>query len=238
MIRSAPTCLAAFFLAPILAGCHLDQIPIKGSGVAKTETRKLSHFEEVEVRNAIQLELTVGPATSFEITTDDNLLPHVKTEVVGKQLRIFTDRSTTTNLGMKVKVTTPTLKALDGSGATAITVTGAKAEKFSVDLSGASKCELAVKADALTLQLSGASNCKITGDVSWLKLECSGASKAVTDQVAAKTVEADLSGASSAEIRATDELTVKASGASSLRYAGSPETVTKDVHGASTVRAK
>ena len=113
-------------LLALAAGCHFDP-PIKGSGVSKTETRTVAGFTEVEVSGTVHLELTVGPAASLEVTTDDNILPIVVTEVSGGRLKISMRGNSTTSLGVNVKATTPTLSAFEGSGATSSTLSGIRA---------------------------------------------------------------------------------------------------------------
>ena len=89
-------------LTIVLAGCDIASGPsLRGSGVAKTETRAVGDFSEIEVANAIRLDATVGPATSLVLTTDDNILPHVKTVVSGERLRIYVDGRTPRNWGFR-----------------------------------------------------------------------------------------------------------------------------------------
>jgi hypothetical protein len=175
---------------------------------------------------------------SLEVISDDNLLPLVKTEITGTRLRVFVDRNVSTNVGITIKATTPTLKALEGSGATTSNVTGVEVETFGLDLSGASTCNVACEVNSMRVDLSGASQCNLTGKVERLSIDSSGASRVDATTLTAKVVEADLSGASTADVHVSDELTAKASGASTLRFVGSPEKLTQTVTGAATVRPK
>jgi hypothetical protein len=208
--------IAACLLPLILSGCMAQ---VRGSGVPKTEKRDVADFTEVEVSGAVQLDLTVGPATSLEVTADDNIVPHVVTDVKGGRLKVYVDASTSTSLGVKVKATAPALNAFDGSGATKTTLTGVKGKQFKLDLSGASKCTLTGEADRLTVDCSGASNVDAAG-------------------LTAQAVDATVSGASTAEVRATKELKAEASGASTVRYVGSPDKLEKHASGASTIAPK
>jgi hypothetical protein len=228
-------------LLGLLSGCMaaMSALPaVTGSGVAKTETRTVADFTEVEVGNAVHLDLTVGPTAGVEVTTDDNLVPHVITEVTGGRLKIYTDTSTTTKLGVKVKATTPTLKAVEGSGASTMTVAGVQADRFRLGLSGASTGTLTGKADRLDLTVSGASRCTLTGDAGRLTVECSGASHLDATGLNAKAVDVSVSGASTAEVKAAEELKADASGASNVHYVGSPGKVSKSTSGASHVGPK
>ena len=109
---------ACCLLAVLSTGCNITIGPsLRGSGVAKTESREVAQFSEIEVGSAIQLDVTVGEPTSLVVTADDNVLPSVRTEVVGDRLKIYLDTSLSTNIGVQVKASTPELKSLVGSGA-------------------------------------------------------------------------------------------------------------------------
>jgi hypothetical protein len=221
------TFLAAAMSIFLLAGCGADSFTftgfssstIHGSGVAKTETRPVADFSEFDVSAAMNVELTVGPETKLEITADDNLLPHLKSEVVNGRLKLYFDASNSSKIGVKIKASTPSLKAYHGSGATSATVAGVKAEAFKLNLSGASKCTVA-------------------GSVDRLAIECSGASRANAVKLVARSVKADASGASTADVHAAESLDADASGAATIVFSGSPATLKKDASGASTIKAK
>jgi putative autotransporter adhesin-like protein len=226
-------------LAIGLVGCDQMSGPsLRGSGVAKTETRVVAPFSEIDVGSAIQLDAKIGPATSLVVTSDDNILPHVKTVVAGDRLKIYLDGSCSTNIGIKVEATTPALQALLGSGASKSTVSGITGEQFQLGLSGASGCQLTGDADLIDATLSGASHGTIVGTARQLTVECSGASHLDATRLTARMVAAELSGASTANVNATDELTAVASGASTLRYVGQPAKLDKAISGASTVASQ
>ena len=115
---------------------------LKGSGVAKTEERAVDAFSEILVEGPIELELTVGPTASVVVTADDNILPHVVTDVAGDRLRISVDASYSTSLGVKVKATTPALTRTAGSSGRVDVhrVAMWRPSDFELDLSGASRC--------------------------------------------------------------------------------------------------
>jgi len=84
------------------------------------------------------------------------------------------------------------------------------------------------------VKLSGASQATLTGSTKKLTIENSGASRLTARDFAAESVNAELSGASHAEVHAEAELHVAAAGASTLRYTGEPTQVHGETNGAST----
>jgi len=203
------------------SGCALlsEIQSVQGSGNAQTESRQVSDFQELEISGAVHVDLTIGSAASLEITTDDNLLPLIKTELNDGKLKIYSEGGYSTKLGVKIKATTKSLAKFQGSGATHATINGIQGKDFEARLSGASQSALNGRVDQVTLDASGASHVKAF-------------------DLTAKTVHADVSGASQAQVQATESLKVSASGASSLTYAGNPANVEKSSSGASHVKPK
>jgi len=226
----------ACWLLAVLLGCDVTFGPsLRGSGVATTETREAASFAEIDVGSGIQLDVKFGPAISLIVTGDDNLLPHLKTEITGDRLKIYTDTPYSSDLGVKVSVTLPALKVLAGSGASNTMLTDVAGEQILLDLSGASDCQFTGVADLIDVKLSGASHSTLAGAAKRLAVECSGASHVDAARLTARTVTAELSGASTAHVNATEELAAEASGASTLRYIGQPAKLDKEISGASTV---
>jgi hypothetical protein len=238
-IGSVDACgLLAALVLVVSVGCNFSFGPaLRGSGVAKTESREVTGYSAIEVGNAIEVEATIAPTTDLVVTGDDNILHHLKTEVVGDTLKIYADTSYSSDLEIKVTVAVPVLKELSGSGASRTKLTGATGDHFSLELSGASHCQFDGNADAVEVTLSGASHATLTGSTKELKLECSGASRVTATELTAEKVVAELNGASIAHVHASQELDAEASGASSLRYAGQPSKLDKDMSGASTISA-
>ncbi len=208
-----------------------------GSGDAATESRDVEEFADISVSGAIKLDVTVGPALAIAVTADDNILPHVKTEVTADRLKIYVDESYSSKLGVKVQMAAPALRGLRASGAAKTKVMKATGERFRLGLSGASECRWQGEVDALALKFDGGSQAAFSGTAGRLEMNCSGASKVDSRDLAVKTLKAQLSGASTARVKVSDELNVVASGASTLRFSGEPR-ISKSVSGASTVRGE
>ncbi|HEX4415252.1 MAG TPA: head GIN domain-containing protein [Lacipirellulaceae bacterium] len=208
-----------------------------GSGGAATAQREVEKFADISVSSAIKLDVNVGPEVEIAVTADDNILPHVITEVAGDRLKIYVDQNYKSKLGVKVNMSTPELRGLRGSGAVKTTVTNASGERFRLGLSGASECKWKGEVEALAMKLDGGSKANVSGSATRLDANCSGAAKLDARDLTAKSGKLVLSGASTARVNVSDVLNVTASGASSLKYAGQP-TIEKTVSGASRVSAE
>lgn len=94
------------------------------------------------------------------------------------------------------------------------------AEYLEADVSGASKLRCAGNFKECEISCSGASNADFTGKVGKADFECSGASGIDAQDFIAKTVEVELTGASKAEVNASDDLYYNVSRASKMTYYG------------------
>lgn len=189
---------------------------VRGSGNVVTEKRNVSEFTKVDVGGVFNVEIVAGKEYSVEVEADDNLLPLISTSVDGGTLEIETEKRFSTRNDLKVRITAPDIERLD--------------------LSGASKAVLSnIGNEDLTLDLSGASRLKVSGKTGTLTVDMSGASKIDTGELSAARVVIDGSGASRATVNASEDLTADLSGASKVRYTGSPSNVQKKTSGASSV---
>ena len=205
------------------ANCGLGGIKsfagVQGSGVMKTEQRNVSGFSKIEVGGAMNVEVAVQKDFSVTIEGDDNLLQHIKTEVSGDTLKIYSDGKLSMKTKMNVKILMPEIDGLNISGASGAVVTN-------------------VKSDSLELKASGASKVKVEGEVKNLKSEASGASKIDTENLRAENADVEASGASNSTVFSSNELKADASGASSIYYIGEPKNINQKSSGASSIKKK
>jgi hypothetical protein len=89
--------------------------------------------------------------------------------------------------------------------------------------------------DEVDVSVSGASNAELSGSASRLVVSGSGASRLDSLQLQASDLVIELSGASEATVSVTGTISAVVSGASDLRYKGSPRFTKKDASGASNI---
>ena len=205
-------------LAGLAIGCNAVTGK-KGSGNAKTETRGLTGFKEIEANGALNLDIGFGPEFVVKIEADDNLLEDITTEVSGSKLIIGTKDRINPQTKIDVKITMPELARLDVNGASTGNIGGLQGDKFELALNGASKF-------------------KISGEVRELKARASGASSIDAEGLKAENAEVDSNGASKITVNATGDLKADASGASSVTYVGEPKSLKQNSAGASSVKKK
>lgn len=205
------------------------------------ENRDLKGFSKIEASGAFQIRIIKSNTYGVKIEADDEIMKNILTEVSGDKLVVkllYKDKSSYSNKTKVLNITiqTPVLNALSCSGAVEVSSDDIfDAEKFELKTSGASEVKLGINAKLLISKFSGASEVKLKGKVDTHALEMTGASELEALDLEASKYAIQSKGASDCKIFVKDELAVSGSGASSIKYKGSPSKVSKDTRGATDI---
>jgi hypothetical protein len=206
------------FLAACLVvavGCRW--VGIRGNGHIKTDDRTISAFTEINVGGAFVIEWQSGPP-ALRITTDENLLSYIESDVSGNTLHLRTREQVWPTHDIRVFISSPTRAGARISGAVKFTARQLTGSKFALDASGASRVSLDGNVDELLADMTGASELEATG-------------------LQTKTAEISTTGAGDAEIAVAETLKVAVTGAGKVTYSGNP-TIEKHITGAGSVHRK
>jgi hypothetical protein len=198
----------------LVAGCHLPGI--RGNGRIKSEERPVVAFANLDAGGAFDIEWQ-GGSPALRITTDQNLLPYVESEVTGDTLRLRTREHVWPTHGIKVVISSPVRAGGKIRGAVKLSAK---------QLSG----------PIFALESKGASEVSLDGSVDRLLVDMTGASQLAAEGLQAKTAEISTTGAGDAEVTVTDTLRVVITGAGKVTYSGNPPTIKKQITGAGSIR--
>ena len=196
-------------------------IGMSGSGNVVTETRQVSGFNGVVLAAVGKLTITQGDKEKLTITSDDNILPLIKTEVrAGKLVIEFENPSTTISSLTEItyNLTVVNLNSLQISGAGDITAAGLKSESF-------------------TASVSGAGNIEVSGEAVTQVVTVSGAGDYLAADLKSQSVKVTITGVGGATVWVQKDLDATISGLGTVSYYGNP-VVTKRITGAGSVDAK
>jgi len=223
---------AVFAIEEITTGEDGPRETVKGSGKLVTKEFKVAAFSSVAAGHAFEVEITKGDSHSVKITVDDNLAGEVTAVTEGTTLRIGVSSKNKSfqNAHWKAIVTMPRLDGINLGGASHATFQEFDAAKaFSANLSGASHLTATIKAEKVSLTASGASKVTLKGSAKESTLNGSGASTLALNDFTLTNADVRLSGASRATLNVQGKLDYELSGASTLKYQGSP-TIGKKVN--------
>lgn len=215
---------------------------INGSGHVITEERTVSGIHGVDLSAYGELNITQGNTESFSIQGDDNIVPHIISEVRNGILFIQFDdkwgswyRSSET---IQFNLTVKNIDTITFSGAGSIKSTGLNANTLAISLTGAGDVEISnLQVNTVDVHLSGAGNVHLTGKAVTQKLSLSGVGNYNTEDMKSQIASISLTGAGNATIWVTDSLDVHVSGAGSVSYYGQPQ-VTKEITGLGSINQK
>jgi len=225
---------------PDLSGLF-GQGSLMGSGNVVTEDFDLSGFDQVEVTDAFEVEIRQGEAFSVVVRVEENVKQYLDVVKQGSTLRIGLkpiSSSTVSAMTLEAEVTMPELTGLELSGASDGSVTDfTSSEALYAEVSGASSLRGDIEAGGVRFDVSGASDVKLRGSGEDLVMDVSGASSADLADFPVADADIQVSGASSAAVNVSGRLDVEASGASRVRYRGSPTLGSVDSSGGSSIDA-
>ena len=205
-------------LVAAFSACHFGR-GVKGSGNLKTEKRDLAAFKAIDTMGAYEVEVMCQKPASFEIETDDNILPLIKTDVRDGVLYVTSEKSFNPSRSVTLRISLPELTAVSSRGAGEVTIQDAKSDDLKIASMGAASIKAAGKVKSTTISSSGA------GDIDANRLQ-------------AETARVAVAGAASVSVYATEQLDVTVSGVGSVTYGGNPKTVNKSVSGIGSVNKK
>ena len=199
----------------LLTSCTKDSV--SGSGELTSEFRNVANFTKVSSEGVFEVLITQGAPQSVEITGDDNILPEVKTTVVGNELQLYLDDDHNyKDITLKVNIIVPSITSIENSGIGNISILG-------VDT-----------ADNFNVRNSGTANISIEGSAKSLTLENEGTGKFKGFLFAVDDCDVTIVGSGDCEINSANTLNVHIEGSGDVHYIGSP-TIEADITGSGQV---
>jgi len=180
---------------------------IEGSGVMKTEVRKVEPFTSI-VLTDVESSLLVIEQTgeeSLTITAEENLLAMFTSEVKDGVLYLtFKKGNSFHGKRPTYKITVKDLRRIHVQGGAAIEASKLESEKLTILVEGAAGGNLSGRVDDLTIEIKGAG---------WIS----------ASELKAKRAKVSVEGAGQVTVNASDELDADVSGAGIIWYIGAPK---------------
>src|SRR5437667_12351845 len=106
--RKKITIVAIAACAALAAGCNW--IGVRGNGRVRTDERTISAIANIDLRGAFEIEWQSG-TPALRITTDENLLPYIHSDVSNDTLHVRTREQLRPTHGIRVVMSIPTRTA-------------------------------------------------------------------------------------------------------------------------------
>jgi hypothetical protein len=193
---------------------------IIGSGNVVTENRQVSGFRGIAVSGIGDVIVERTGSESLNITSDDNILPRLESEVQNGILFLGPENNVSVNpsQGIIYRLSASTFDEINVSGAIAVTADG-------------------IDTDLLDVNMSGACTARTEGEVDSQSIATSGSSNYNGENLDSGTVNINVSGSSHLIVKVSDLLQGQVSGSALVEYIGNP-TVNVTVSGTAVVRPR
>lgn len=210
---------------------------VVGSGRLTSRLIGLSGVNSVVVGAGFVVRVGTGTTEQATITMDDNLTDRIDATVTGDQLRLgLTPGAPVRNATLAAEVTVNQLDRLATSGASRVVLALAPTgPALHLVATGASEVAGPIRVDRLQATVSGAATLALSGQARDVHLDGAGASRLLLADLAVRNLDVVLSGTSHATVTVSDTLAVRASGASGLRYRGTPNIIRQQTSGVSSI---
>jgi hypothetical protein len=211
---------------------------VRGSGNVITEIRNVAGFNAVELSGIGTLIIEQGDREALEITAEDNLMSHLKSNVSGSTLQLggeeFVNLRPTKDIIYRLKV--KNLNQIESSGLAKIEMKKLETDNLMIGISGSGRVSLDnLNADKINLDISGMGDISINGSVKNQQIMVSGAGNYNAPNLVSETANVDISGTGVVILWVKDQLDLDLSGAGTVHYYGSP-TINSDISGAGVVK--
>ncbi len=223
-------------IAVLFCGCEgfdLASEQLRGSGKPATEQRPVSGIDAVTLSGVGDLRIEVGNQESLRIDADDNILPHIRTEVKGGKLTIGIERGFSVHPSVPIRyaLVVRQLDEVGLSGSGTISTAALRTDTMKAHVSGSGDItfdELTGK--QVSAKISGSGKIKVSGRVEAEEVHISGSGDYDGEDLQSRTAEVIVSGSGDSKLWVTDALTVHVSGSGDVEYYGDPK-LTKHVSG-------
>jgi hypothetical protein len=237
------TCIS--ILAFLIIGTNLNaQVftkKITGNGKLITENRNLSDYDKIDVAGSFEVKLVKGKEGAVSITSDENLMEYIETEVKNGQLKIQTKKGyqlkSTKTIGIMVSFEMIDAISMAGSG----NVRSAEvlnAADLNLNLAGSGEINLPVSAKNLTSHIAGSGNIKLSGKTDVLHCDIAGSGNLEGNNLKATASHINIAGSGNAKIHAVSEIHAKIVGSGDVIYTGNPSIEKSKSVGSGSIRKK
>lgn len=216
--------VVTFFFALSAQRCYIDiGNSVTGNGHVAEESRDVRGFNSLKVSNGLDVIISQNDNEHLNIEADENLLDHIKTEVSGNELRIFSDVNIRMAKSKKIYLSYRYLRSVHVSSAGDLKGQNKlKTDNLELRLSSAGDLNLEVDADKIDISVSSSGDATLRGRTGFLKADLSSAGNLNAFDLEADKADISASSAADARVFVISEARFKASSAGDIVYRGNP----------------
>ena len=196
---------------------------ITGNGKTTSETRDISAFKAISLEGAFNVILEQADKEGVKVEADENILPTIITVVENDTLKVrMRDNTTIQNLNkLEITIALVTISGIKTEGAGNLSSTDTlQLNELNMDLNGAGTTRLYLVADKLTVNSQTVGALFLAGSAKETAIDHNGVGLIQAFDLKSDKLTLKANGVGAAEIFASQELNIDASGIGSIKYKG------------------
>lgn len=220
-----------------LTGCTTC---IEGIGDKTEESRVLLEFTEIESNVSFDVALAQAGAGNRPyalVYAQENVLPHIKTEVNRGKLSITVDECIKPTEPIRVTVVTSDLNTISLRGSGNMTAnTYIMFPDLDVDNRGSGNVYLKLAGKAIRINNTGSGEIVVEGQVETAGIDSRGSGQIDTQRLRSEHAKVDSRGSGEVWLQVHGSLDVKLSGSGNVIYRGNPQDIKQSNKGSGNIR--
>ena len=218
-----------------LNGCSAQSV--KGSGNIIAESRQIPEFNQIRLEGQGKVALTQGNQSALEVTTDDNILPSIETEVKNGKLIISHEKGKNLRpTKLNYIITVKDLEGVSISGSGDINGNDEfNSDNFYADIAGSGDIAIKVSTNRLESNISGSGSIYLAGSTNSYDATITGSGDVDAFELRARDSSVVITGSGNCRISVADKLRAKITGSGDVLYKGYPE-IDQTITGSGSVK--
>ncbi|MBL0104138.1 MAG: DUF2807 domain-containing protein [Bacteroidetes bacterium] len=209
---------------------------IIGSGVLSSETRNLSEFNGIDLRSAANVYVTQGDKQEVRIEADDNIVPHITSEIKNNCLVISNDNDLKAKSPITIYITVKEICSIELSGSGNINgMNTLNCEHMTLRLSGSGDIRVNLDTKSLKATLAGSGNVDLKGRAAETDLRITGSGNVNAKELNSFKSAISITGSGNGSVNVQSELDVNILGSGNLYYVSKPDHIQTKVLGSGKV---
>lgn len=232
---SLPFAGALLMLLP-LAGCDLTG-SVRGSGPVRSEERPVGAFSELKLMLPSEVQLIIGEQHGLQIEAQENLLPLIRVENKGDELRLFSDKSLNADPAIRVRLTAPRFDEIAILGYARVEAAQSlEGDKLEIKIRGSGDLNLPLAVKELEVEISGSGDIVLSGRADEADIQINGSGEVMGKDLSTRKAQTEINGSGEIILQVSEALTGAIRGSGDIRYDGAPGLVDVKIAGSGAVR--
>lgn len=209
--------------------CGFDFKSKSGNGNVTTQTRPVTtNFDVISASGGIEVIIEQGSQASVIVEADENLQEHIKTEINGNELKIFSDINISNATQKKITIVVQNISRISASGGCEVINKGTlKSDSLNLDSSGGANLKANVQVRNVKLEASGGASLEVVGISKNIEAHSSSGSSVDAENLKTKNASTNASSGGTVTVNPSEKLNADASSGGQIYYIKAPAQIHK-----------